>query len=113
MTEWYGGKWGDDVCSLAKFAVCEMRVSHLTYCQQACSDWRSIPRCLLNHEIKKVTTTGVIGCGQACWAEPRCHSFNLWQWFEKGKICQLNSASSLEADVADFKYVENCYFYEL
>ncbi|XP_071808024.1 snaclec bothrojaracin subunit beta-like [Asterias amurensis] len=104
------GKWSDKVCSYAFFAACEMRVPRPVYCLTADDDGRFTPQCLLNHDIKNLTAKGVIGCGHACWAEPRCHSFNLWQ---QGKICQLNNASRLEADVTDFKNIEGCSFFEL
>ncbi|XP_033643056.1 asialoglycoprotein receptor 1-like [Asterias rubens] len=104
------GKWGDGTCKHTVFAACEMRVPPPMYCLTADVDGRFTPQCLLNHDIKNLTTKGVIGCGQACWAEPRCHSFNLWQ---QGKKCQLNDASRLEADVTDFKNMKGCSFFEL
>ena len=110
MSEKYDGKWGDDECSLHKFVACEMRVPHPVYCLTADNGRRFTPQCLLNHDIKNLTAKGVIGCGQACWAEPRCHSFNLWQL---GKICQLNYASRLEADVTDFISVDGCSHFSL
>ncbi|XP_071807017.1 snaclec agkisacutacin subunit A-like [Asterias amurensis] len=110
MAHTFGGKWGDSNCTLDKFAACEMSVPEPEYCLTAEDYGRFTPQCLLNHDIKNLTANGVIGCGQACWAEPRCHSFNLWQ---KGKICQLNNASRLQADVADIKIIEGCSFFEL
>ncbi|XP_033645313.1 snaclec mucrocetin subunit beta-like [Asterias rubens] len=104
------GDWDDCPCSATFFAACEMRVPHPVYCLTADDDGLFTSRCLLNHDIKNLTAKGVVGCGQACWAEPRCHSFNLWQ---QGKICQLNNASRLEAGVADFKNIEGCSFFEL
>ncbi|XP_071784473.1 snaclec bothroinsularin subunit beta-like [Asterias amurensis] len=106
----HNGKWGDDSCNHPFFAACEMRVPPPMYCLTADVDGRFTPQCLLNHDIKNLTTKGVIGCGQACWAEPRCHSFNLWQ---QGKICQLNDASRMEADITDFKNMTGCSFFEL
>ncbi|XP_038057558.1 perlucin-like protein [Patiria miniata] len=113
MAEKYGGNWGDSGCQSKKFASCEMRVSHRSYCLQADADGRFTPQCLLNHEIKNLTAAGVIGCGQACWAEPRCHSFNLWQKGDDKKVCQLNNASSIEADPAFLKKVESCNVFDL
>ncbi|XP_071808091.1 snaclec bothroinsularin subunit beta-like [Asterias amurensis] len=104
------GKWGDYFCNGTFFAACEMRVPRPVYCLTADDDGRFTHQCLLNHDIKNLTAKGVIGCGQACWAEPRCHSFNHWQ---QGKLCQLNNASRLEADVTDFKNKEGCSFFEL
>ncbi|XP_071808012.1 snaclec 3-like [Asterias amurensis] len=104
------GKWNDFDCSATFFAACEMRVPRPVYCLTADDDGSFTSQCLLNHDIKNLTAKGVIGCGQACWAEPRCHSFNLWQ---QGKMCQLNNVSRKEADVTDFKNVEGCSFVEL
>ena len=105
------GKWADLFCTSAIFAACEMpHDSHPVYCLRADANGRFTPKCLLNHEIKNLTAEGVNGCGQACWAEPRCHSFNLWQ---QGKICQLNDATRLDANVSDFQYVEDCYSFDL
>ncbi|XP_071788414.1 snaclec stejaggregin-A subunit beta-2-like [Asterias amurensis] len=110
MQQIYNGKWADQDCSITHFAACEMRVPHPIHCMAADDDGRFTSQCLLNHDIENLTAKGVIGCGQACWAEPRCHSFNLWK---QGKICQLNNASRLEADVTDFKNMEGCSFFEL
>ena len=105
------GKWADIYCTSAMFAACEMQHdSHPVYCLTADANGRFTPQCLLNNEIKNLTAEGVIGCGQACWAEPRCHSFNIWQ---QGKICQLNDETRLKADVSDFQYVEDCYSFDL
>ena len=107
----YEGKWGDKECDPVKFTACEMKdVSNPVYCLTADDEGRFIPQCLLNHDIKNLTANGIIGCGQACLAEPRCHSFNLWQL---GKICQLKYASRLEADVTDFISVDGCSHFSL
>ncbi|XP_071808018.1 snaclec 3-like [Asterias amurensis] len=108
MASKYGSKWGDTDCNNVNFAACEMRVPR-PVCLTADDDGRFASQCLLNHDIKNLTAMGVIGCGQACWAEPRCHSFNLWQ---QGKICQLNNATR-KADVSDFKKVNDCSYFEL
>ena len=107
------GRWGDNACHKLKFVACEMRVSPRLYCLLADTAEHVTSRCLLNHDIKNLTTTGVIGCGQACWAEPRCRSFNFKRQAAKTRICQLNSASSLEADATDLMHVENCNFFDL
>ena len=113
MTEGFGGKLGDTNCHAVKFVACEIHVSPRMYCLEADAAGRLTPQCLLNHEIKNLTVTGVQGCGHACWAEPRCHSFNIWGQAAKNIICQFNNASSLEADVSDFKHLENCHFFDL
>ncbi|XP_038045951.1 low affinity immunoglobulin epsilon Fc receptor-like [Patiria miniata] len=107
------GNWRDTSCSYLKYAACEMRVSRRSYCLQADADGRFTHQCLLNHEIKNLTAAGVIGCSQACWAEPRCRSFNLWQKGDDKKVCQLNNATRSEAEVTDLKYVKNCNLFEL
>ncbi|XP_038054904.1 lectin BRA-3-like [Patiria miniata] len=109
----FNGQWEDGDCSELKYAVCEMRASRVSFCMPTDGDGHCPPHCLLNHGIKNLTT-GVTGCAWACWEEPRCHSFNFWQKKEENAgICQLNSAPRLQAAAEDFKYVEDCYFYEM
>ena len=110
MTEIYDGGWADYYCDAYFFVACEMRLPYRSYCSQADASGRLGGRCLLNHGIKNLTAVGgVLGCGEACWAEPRCHSFNLWQ-SDQGSMCQLNDATSLQAYVTDFR---DCYFGDL
>ena len=113
MAEKYGGCLGDKECDVNWYVACEMRLPRLSYCSQADASGCFGGRCLLDHGIKNLTAVGgVLGCGEACWAEPRCHSFNLWQ-SDQGSMCQLNDPTSLQADVTDFKMAEDCYFYAL
>ncbi|XP_038057655.1 snaclec mucetin subunit beta-like [Patiria miniata] len=113
MAETFNGQWADIDCSYSKYAACEMHVSRVSFCMPTDGDGHCPPHCLLNHGIKNLTT-GVTGCAWACWEEPRCHSFNLWQKKEENAgICQLNSATRLQAAAEDYKYVEDCYFYEM
>ena len=113
MMEKFGGAWGDKKCDVNFFVACEMHLPPRLFCSQADASERLGGRCLLDHGIKNLTAVGgVLGCGEACWAEPRCHSFNLWQ-SDQGSMCQLNDATSLQADITDFKMAEDCYFYDL
>ena len=110
----FHGQWGDVSCKELYFAACEMRVSRRVYCLPSDADGRFTSQCLLNHHIKNLTTTGVTECGRACWVEPRCHAFNLWQRANNAKkICQLNSESQLEADVSDFQKIVDCAYFKL
>ena len=106
------GKWNDCRCDREFYAACEMRVSPRSYCLQADADGRFTPQCLLHHDIKNLTVTGIPGCGQACWAEPQCHSFNIWKQPGKETICQLNSAVSTLSE-EDFKPVPSCTFFKI
>ena len=106
------GKWGDRICALEKFVACEMHVNPRSYCLQADADGRFTPQCLLHHDIKNLTVTGIPGCGQACWAEPQCHSFNIWKQPGKETICQLNSAVSTLSE-GDIKLVTGCTLFTL
>ena len=114
MTEYFGGKWGDIDCGKSNFVACEMEAFLANECRRSATRFTHVPQqCLFNHEIKSHTVKESIDCGLACWAEPLCRSFNLWQQADKNKICQLNHASRFEADVTDIKYNENCFFYEV
>ena len=111
MTEAYGGQWADTGCSNIKFVVCEMKVQS-DVCRPSSTRYIHVSQqCLLNHEIKSHPVNAPIGCGLACRAEPLCRSFNIRKVGDN-KICQLNYATRLEADVTDIKQDENCYIYE-
>ena len=76
------------------------------------ADGRVKPQCLHSHDIKNVTAKGVIKCGDACWAEPRFRSFNLWQGSQH-ENCQLNDATLLESDKEDVIYDDECNYFGL
>ncbi|XP_022084952.1 C-type lectin lectoxin-Lio3-like [Acanthaster planci] len=115
VTVFQGGVWKNDLpCSTTqerRFAACEMTAAVVpTYHAAIDLDGRISP-CLLHHEIKNVTAEGVLACGWACRAEPRCRSFNLWQGREKD-LCQLNDVSRRGVSTK-FKREDNCFFFEL
>ncbi|XP_033645334.1 snaclec convulxin subunit alpha-like [Asterias rubens] len=112
MAKSIGGRWADGYCDSKYFVACEM--SAFAYgCRQSSRRYKHIPQqCLLNHQIKSYPVKESIGCGQACWAEPLCRSFNLLKQDGIKPICQLNHASRMDADGTDIKYEENCYLYE-
>ncbi len=113
MSEQNQGKWQYDVlCTSHKLVVCEMHRQVHVYSLTMASDGRVKTRCLRDHNIKSVAVKGVIECGEACWAEPRCRSFNLWQGGPP-KICQLNNATILESDEGDAIYDDKCNYFEL
>ena len=101
-------------CNIMRLVVCEMQSSKThaqAYCVSLGADGRVGPQCLHGHEIKTLPVTGVSECGQACWAEPRCRSFNL-QLRGPAKICQLNKATRLEAG-ADYTVEKKCVHFDL
>ncbi|XP_038069320.1 galactose-specific lectin nattectin-like [Patiria miniata] len=112
-----GGLWSDNApCGSKnrKHAACEMTVSAMpAYHTFTGPDGRVPQRCLLHHDIKNLTAEGVLDCGWACRADPRCRSFNLWQSSKREKMCQLNDVIHLGADVTDYKATNNCYYFEL
>ena len=113
MSNAHNGKWYNNDCSTKLFVVCEMsrQLVHV-YSLTMAADGRVKPQCLYGHEIKNVTAKGVIKCGDACWAEPRCRSFNLWQGGQP-EICQLNDATLLESDKEDVIYDDECNYFGL
>ncbi|XP_038069349.1 C-type lectin lectoxin-Lio3-like [Patiria miniata] len=113
-----GGSWADSVpcgSSNRKPAACEMTVSAMpAYHTFTGPDGRVPQQCLLHHDIKNRTEAGVLACGWACRADPRCRSFNLWQSnTEREKMCQLNDVTRLVAVLTDYKATNNCYYFEL
>ena len=111
MSAYYDGKWKYSSCSNKQFVVCEMPRHRVhVYCLTMAADGRVKPQCLHGYEIKNVTAKGVIECGDACWAEPRCRSFNLWQGGQH-EICQLNNATLLESDEDDVIYHDECNYF--
>ena len=100
-----------DDCNKRMFAICEMQ-SVSVYCVSPGADGRMTPQCLLGHEIKKLTVKGVSECGQACRAEPRCRSFNLWQGGPP-KICQLNNVTRHAVSDRGFAKLGNCFYFDL
>ena len=96
-------------CNELKFAMCETP-SVPVYCVSLGGDGRVTSQCLQGHEIKNLTVKGVSECGQACWAEPRCRSFNLWQG-GRDQICQLNDAAYLEASIRSFINHGKCLYF--
>ncbi|XP_038066765.1 uncharacterized protein LOC119736828 [Patiria miniata] len=116
-THFGGGLWSDDVpcgSSKRKHAACEMTVSAMpVYHTYTGPDGRVSQRCLLNHDIKKLAAEGLLACGWACRADPRCRSFNLWQISKREKMCQLNDVTRFGADCNDFKAIDKCYYFDL
>ncbi|XP_038075166.1 lactose-binding lectin l-2-like [Patiria miniata] len=113
MADKFKGKWGSKSCSALKYVACEMHVSRVSFCMPTDADGQYPPHCLPNHEIKNLTT-GLSECAKECGKEHRCHSFNLWQKEEEDVgVCQLNSATRLQASTEEYTYVEDCYFYEM
>ncbi|XP_038066767.1 C-type lectin domain family 3 member A-like [Patiria miniata] len=112
-----GGSWSDSVpCGSRnrKHAACEMTVSAMpAYHIFTGPDGRVSQRCLLNHDIKKLAAEGLLACGWACRADPRCRSFNLWQISKREKMCQLNDVTRFGADCNDFKAIDKCYYFDL
>ncbi len=107
------GGWKDrKPCSQRKSVLCKMPRHIHIYSLTMTSDGRVKPQCLRGHEIKNMTVKGVVECGEACWAEPRCRSFNLGQ---RGppKICQLNNATIIESDEGDVVYDDQCNYFEI
>ena len=112
------GTWSDDVpCSSTdyKSAACEMTAFNAapTYHTFIGPDGRVPQQCLLHHGIQNITVDGLLACGWACWNDPRCRSFNLWQISKVENICQLNDATRLGADPTDFKATNNCFYFDL
>ncbi|XP_038072959.1 perlucin-like protein [Patiria miniata] len=110
--EW---RWVDNIsCLRERFAACEMLASSVpAYHTFTGPDGRVPQRCLLHHDIRNLTVEGVLACGWACRAEPRCRSFNLWQSSKREKMCQLNDVTGLVADDTIFKITNDCYFFDL
>ncbi|XP_038047384.1 C-type lectin domain family 4 member D-like [Patiria miniata] len=98
-------------CYARKCVMCEMPCVVPSYCASLGTDGRVAP-CLHGHEIKNLTVQGVSECGQACWAEPRCRSFNLWQG-GPAKTCQLNDVTSNEVSADNLTEQGKCTFFEL
>ncbi|XP_038069268.1 perlucin-like protein isoform X1 [Patiria miniata] len=115
ISTYEGWRWVDKtLCNRQRFAACEMTPSSVpAYHTFTGPDGRVPQRCLLHHDIKNLTAEGLLSCGWACWADPRCRSFNLWQSNKKEKMCQLNDVTRLVADDNDFKATDNCYFFNL
>ncbi|XP_038047383.1 snaclec A11-like [Patiria miniata] len=99
-------------CNQRKFVMCEMPHFVPSYCVSLGADGRVARRCLHGHEIKKLTVQGVLECGQACWAERRCRSFNLWQG-GLVKTCQLNNATRNEVSASYPIENGNCFYFDL
>ena len=97
-------------CSKNRFVMCEMPHLVRTYCTPFGPDGRIAQRCLHGHKIKNLTVKGVSECSQACWAEPRCLSFNLWQE-GPAKTCELNNA--IRSEESPVNFAEECLFFEL
>ncbi|XP_038069106.1 CD209 antigen-like [Patiria miniata] len=113
-----GVSWADDVpcggSNNRKHAACEMTVSAVpAYHTITGPDGRIPQQCLLHHDIKNLKVDGVLACGWACLADPRCRSFNLWQSIKREKMCQLNDVTRQAADGNDFKATDNCYYFDL
>ncbi|XP_022106831.1 snaclec stejaggregin-A subunit beta-3-like [Acanthaster planci] len=111
------GGWGDgyqksESCTINKFAICEMPRLASTYCTSLRPDGRMARWCLHGYEIKNVTVKAVSECGQACWAEPQCRSFNLWQG-GLAKTCQLNRATRNEVSSDAFCEQGLCTYFDL
>ena len=109
-----GGRWQSDVvCDHARFTVCEMPRRIKLYSFTMSADGRVQHRCLHGHEIKKVSVNGLIECGEACWAEPQCRSFNLRRGGGASKICQLNNATIGESGGDDVSSDKMCNYFGL
>ncbi|XP_038053126.1 low affinity immunoglobulin epsilon Fc receptor-like [Patiria miniata] len=112
ISEDFGGHWGDRICKVLYFAACEMKAALAGHCRLPTRFIHVPQMCLLNHEIKSFQVGGFERCGFACWAEPLCHSFNLFEETDGVMICQLNHANLYEADGNGIGNQENCFFYE-
>ena len=112
MGLWSVGHFYAVRCSLNRFVICEMPYLVPTYCTSLGPDGRIARRCLHGHDIKNLTATGVSECGQACWAEPRCRSFNLWQG-GPGTTCQLNNATRNKVSPGTFYEQGRCTYFTL
>ena len=110
----FNGTWQHFICNSANFVVCEMKQQQpYTYTLVAGNDGRFTPQCLRHHAIRSVPAKGVIGCGEACWDEPLCRSFNLWQGSQHG-VCQLNNATHLIKTGRDNVISDKeCIYFEL
>ena len=108
----HDGKLADLPCDFSKYLVCEMRASpRVSFSMPPALNGSYERTCLSNHDIKILPVTADADCALACWAEPRCHSFNLWQ-SEGSMSCQLNDATRLQADADDFQPSGSCTFYD-
>ncbi|XP_038075390.1 perlucin-like protein [Patiria miniata] len=118
ITVYNKGRWRHDVpCDIIndrKSAACEMPVFAAPAYHTFSGPAGRVPQqCLLHHDIKNLTVKGVLACGWACRADPRCRSFNLWQNSKREKTCQLNDVTRLGADRIDFAAVNDCYYFDL
>ena len=108
------GYWANMQCSGQFHAMCELQIFKPVFCLPIVSDGRVKSPCLHGQEIESYPVTGVLQCGQACWAEPRCRSFNLWQQDGDEQICQLNNATRGAAlDNISTDIMVTCYYFDL
>ena len=111
-------EWSDSVpCGGTKHksGACEMKAFDAapTYHTIIGPDGSVPQQCLLHHGIQNITVDGLFACGWACWSNPQCHSFNLWQSSKAEKMCQLNNATRLGAEPSEFRPINGCYYFDL
>ena len=109
------GQWDDQSCGLLRHVVCEFPIqySRPKFCLTTEDDGSVSHKCLMHHAVTVLPVRGIIPCGKACLAEPRCRSFNVLKRGSNIGDCQLNYATRLEAGEENLEEIQDCLFFDL